>query len=156
MPIMDAELLFGESIDLGSTSATSSVSGTNVVYIPQVKDHKGSSQNDYPNVSGRLCLNMVVEDEALQGSAGSSVITIRLYNHTAAAGIASGDQIIEHIAITASASGTTYADGTQIMCVPLPIRQLKPYFGVNFAVATTKLAAGKVTAWLGPPIQQGT
>lgn len=155
MPIMDAQLLFGESIDIGSTSASASVSGTNVVYLPKVKDHKASSQNDRPNVSRDLCLNMVVEDEALTTASGSAAVTVRLYAHTAAASYVSGDQIIEK-AITVDGSAANYPDGAQIMSIPLPGGQIKPYLGVNFAVATKKVTAGKITAWIGPMIQQGT
>ena len=157
MPIMDAELLFGESIDAGSTSAGSSVISTNNVYIPQVTDHLGSSTNDRPNVSGGLHLNVVVEDEVVAGSGGTSAITINLANSTAAitnSNLASADTILSTV-ISADASGSNYPDGTQVMSVPLPTTILKPYFAVGFTAATKAIATGKFTAWIGGPIQQG-
>lgn len=151
MPIMDKELLFGEAIDLGSTSASANVSGTDVIYIPLVTNPLalGSTMQDRPNVSRRLTLNIVVEDEDILASSTSATITCRLYNHTGASSISSaGDQILEK-AITIPAASTTFPDGTWIMRQPLPGGQLKAYFGVNFAVTTKKILTGKVTAWLG-------
>jgi hypothetical protein len=150
MSVLDSELLFGEAIDIGSTSASASVSGTNVIYLPKVKNHKGSSVNQQPNNSGRLYLNMVVEDEALGTASGSAVVTCRLYAHTAAASYVSGDQIIEKAITVAAVASTAYGDGVQIMSHPLPAGDIKPYLGINFAVATKKVTQGKITAWIGP------
>lgn len=157
MGIMDSQLLFGESIDLGSTSAGATVLSTNNVYIPKVKDHKGSSVADSPNNGGGLFLNMVVEDEALDASGGSATVTCKLMHYTAAitaSNLASAGTAISK-AITVDASAANYPDGAQIMCIPLPAGQLNPYLACAFTVATKKVIAGKVTAWIGPPTQLG-
>lgn len=157
MPIMDSQLLFGESIDLGSTASGATKLSTNGVYLPQVYDHVNTAGNDRPNVSGRLYCNMVVEDEALDTGGGNATVTCKLLNHTAeitASNLASCDTIITK-AITVDASAANYPDGAQIMCTEVPNGQLKPYFAVGFTVATKTVTSGKVTAWLGPPIQQG-
>lgn len=154
---MDAQLLFGEAIDVGSTSAAASVISTNNVYIPKVTDHLGSSQNDRPNVSGDLHLNVVVEDEVAAGSGGTSAVTINLANSTAAitnSNLASADTLLSTV-ISADASGSNYPDGTQVCSIPLPTTILKEYFAVGFTVATKALATGKFTAWIGNAIQQG-
>ena len=53
MPIMDAQLLICESMSIAA-AAGAHTHGTNIVYIPQVKNHKGTAINDSPNNSGRL------------------------------------------------------------------------------------------------------
>ena len=157
MPIMDAQLLFGEAIDCGSTSASAGVLSTNNVYIPKVKDHKGSSVNDSPFNNGENFLNITTEDEAFATASGSAVVTVTCRNHTAAitaSNLASTDTILTKT-MTVDASGANYPDGGPICSLGLPLGQLKPYFVVYFAVATKKVTAGKATAWIGPPTQLG-
>ena len=148
MGVMDGQLLFGEAIDLGSTSAGSAVSGTNTVEVPQVVDHKGSSVNDRINEGGKLQLNVTVEDEDLLASSSSAALTIKLLNASSVSSIASGDIVVQKT-VTVAATTTTLPDGTVLMQQPLPQGRFKPIWGVNFAVATKKLLTGKVTAWIG-------
>lgn len=153
MPIMDAQLMLSDAQDI-SAAAAASVVGESVVYIPQVKDHTGTSRNDRPNVSDRLHLNVVVEDTDLLAAVDGSVVTIALYNDSDAVPTTGGDVIITKD-ITVNTPAVSYVDGTQIMSVPLPSGILKPYFGMKFSVATQELAAGALTCWIGTPIQQG-
>jgi len=152
MPIMDAQLLFSESQDI--TTAVGTVVSTNVVYIPQVKDHIATARNDRPNVSGDLHLNVVVEDVDLLAAVDGCILTINLMNDTDAVPTTGGDTILSK-AITINTPAVSWVDGAQIMSVPLPIGLLKPYFGIAYVVSVQDLAAGSVTAWIGPPIQQG-
>lgn len=150
MPIMDAQLLFSESQDVSANSG-SSTDSTNEVYIPAVLDHTETSRSDRPNVSGDLYLNVVVEDTAWEGT--GAVITITLYHHTATGAVAGGAILMTLPTITLTASGL--ADGYQIGSFPLPQGIINPYLEMNYAVATANLTAAGVTAWIGPPIQQG-
>ena len=150
MPIMDSQLLFSESQDV-SANAAASVDSTNEVYLPQVYDHTGTAKSDRPNVSGDLYLNLVVEDTAWAGE--NAVITITLYHHTATGAVASGAILMTLPTITLGASGL--ADGYQIGSFPLPQGTINPYLELNVAVATANMTAAGLTAWIGPPIQQG-
>lgn len=157
MPIMDDTLLLMESAAItGSAAAT--VISTNNIYLPQVKDHKGTLGNDRAFLNGDMHFNCVVEDQALDASGGSATLTIRLMEHTAAitaSNLASATQVIEVPAITVT-SASSPADGTLLCSIPLPPGQRKPYLAATFAIATKKITAGKVTAWIGPATQQGT
>lgn len=150
MSIMDSQLLFSESQDV-SADAAASVDSTNEVYLPKVYDHTATSRSDRPNVSGDLYLNVVVEDTAWVGN--GAVITITLYHHTATGAVAGGAILMTLPTITLGASGL--ADGYQIASVALPQGAINPYLEMNYAVATANLTAAGVTAWIGPPIQQG-
>lgn len=152
MPIMDSQLLLCEAQSIAAAAAGSTVS-TNVVYIPQVVDHKGVAVNDRYNVSDRLHLNIVVEDENMLAAVNGSVVTFGLYNDTDDVPTTGGDVIVTK-AITEN-TPTEHPDGTQICSIPLPSGQLKPYFGLKTSIATQTLSTGKITAWIGGPIQQG-
>lgn len=153
MSIMDAQLVFCESQSIAGTAGTNTDS-VDVIQLPQVLDHKNAAMNDRPNVSGRLCLNIVVEDENLAAAANNCDLTFRLYHHTAPTGItAAGKQVLEHVIAVAQVSN--YPDGTKICSIPLPIRQLEPYLILNAARATQALSTGKITAWIGPAAQEG-
>jgi len=157
MPIMDAQLLFGEAIDLGSTSASATVVSTNNVLIPQVTDHLGAATNDRPNVSQGLNFNAVIEDEVLAGSTSAATVTMNLLNYSAAitaSNMASATTLISKV-LAADVSGSNYPDGTQIISQGLPNTILMPYFAVTFKATVAKVATGKVTAWIGNQIQQG-
>lgn len=153
MPIMDKETTFCESMSIAA-SAGGSTDSTDNVYLPQVKDHKNADMNQRPNVSGRLCLNIVVEDEDMLAAVDGSVVTFALYADTDATTITTdGDKIIER-SITEN-TPSEHPDGTQLFCIPLPIEQIKPYLQLKVSVATQDLSTGKITAWIGPPTQQG-
>lgn len=151
MPIMDKELLFCESMSIAAAAAASTIA-TNVVYLPQVKDHKGSDVNNTINNTQRMCLNCVVEDEDMLAAVDGSVVTFELYNDTDAVPTTGGDVIITK-AITEN-TPSEHPDGTQLFSIPLPLGKLKPYFGLKIGVATQELSTGKITAWIGPATQQ--
>ena len=153
MPIQDAQLMLCDTQDI-SASAAASVVGESVVYIPRGVDHTGTAENDRPNVSGRLHLNVVVEDTDLLAAVDGSVVTIALYNDTDSVPTTGGDVLITKD-FTVNTPAVNYVDGTQLMSIPLPVGQLKEYYGILVSVATQDLSAGAITAWIGTPIQQG-
>ena len=155
MPIMDDQLVFCESMSIAA-NAGAHVHGTNLVYIPQVKNHKGAAIDDSPNNSGRLFWNVVVEDEDMLAAVDGSVVTFSLYNGDTGSNplVDNGGVAIASIAITEN-TPSEHKDGTLICSIPLPAGQLHPYFDVYVTVATQNLSAGKITSWIGGPVQQG-
>lgn len=153
MPIMDAETLLCESMSIAA-SAGGSTDSTNIVYFPQVKDHKNDDMNQRPNVSGNLHLNIVVEDEDMLAAVDGSVVTFALYADTDATTVTTDGDVIITRNVTEN-TPSEHTDGTQLFCIPLPVEQIKPYLQLKVSVATQNLSTGKITAWIGPPIQQG-
>jgi hypothetical protein len=151
--IMDKNLVFCESTSIAAAAGASTVL-TDVVYIPRGRDHKGTLTNSRYNVSGKLFWNCVVEDEDLLAAVDGSVLTFALYNDTDSTPTTGGD-IILSAEITEN-TPTEHPDGTLLFSIPLPVTQLKEYFGVKVSVATQDLSTGKVTSWIGGPPQLGT
>lgn len=152
MPIMDSQLLLCESMSIAAAAAAHTHS-TNVIYLPRPTDHTGTAMNDRPNTSGRLFWNCVVEDEDMLAAVDGSVVTFELFNHTAADAVDSGSAILSK-AITEN-TPSEHKDGTQLFSIPLPAGQLSAYFEMKVSIATQTLSTGKVTSWIGGPIQQG-
>jgi len=154
--IMDSQLLICESMSIAA-AAGAHVHGTNIVRIPQVVDHKGVAMKDRPNVSSRLYFNVVVEDEDMVAAVDGAVVTFYLYN-----GATGTNPLIDNAGVPilskAVTANTTSAqpDGTLICSMPLPVEQLEEYFDIYVTVATQNLDTGKITAWIGGPVQQGT
>lgn len=156
MPIMDNDLVMCESMSIAAVAAAH-VHGTNIINIPKAKNFKGVSVNDRPNVSGKLYWNVVVEDEALLASVDGSVVTFYLYNGAVGTNPLvdnSGTAILSKV-ITAN-TPTEHPDGTLILSMPLPADQLEEYFDTYVTVGTQNLSTGKITSWIGGPVQQGT
>ena len=153
MPIMDEQLLFCESMSIAGSAGTATTS-TDLVYIPQVKDHTGTSQNDRPFLNQNLNLNCVVEDEDMLAAADGSIVTFALYADTDATTVSTDGDVIITQAITEN-TPSDHPDGTQLFSVPIPISTMNPYLELKVSVATQALSTGKITAWIGPPIQQG-
>lgn len=152
MSIMDAQLLLCESMSIAASAAGSTVS-TNVIDLGAIVDHTGTSLLDRPFLNGRNYLNVVVEDEDLLAAIDGSVLTFALYNDSDAVPTTGGD-VIASFTVTEN-TPTEHPDGTQLACIGLPVTQLKRYLGLLVSVATQALSTGKITAWIGPPIQQG-
>ncbi len=153
--MQDKQLVFFESTSIAANAAAHVHPG-DIVYIPAVKDHKGSAMDDRPNTSGRLYWNMVVEDEDMLAAADGSAVTISLYNGDTGTAplIDNGGVVIDSVTITEN-TPSEHPDGTLLFSRPLPQGQLHPYFDVYVSVATQNLSTGKVTSWIGPPVQQG-
>lgn len=154
MSIMDAQLLFSESQSIAGNSGTSTES-TNIVYIPMVYNPAYTLVDDAPNVSGRLYLNIVCEDQDLLAAADSCALTIALYADTDDTTVTTDGDVLLTKTFTITQSAVAYADGDQLWCQPLPVTAFNQYLAVKYTKATQNLSTGKVTAWIGPPCQQG-
>jgi Bbp16 len=152
MSIMDAQLLFCESQSHAAAAASATVS-TNVVDLGAHFDHTGAALTDPAFLNGSMCLNVVVEDEDLAAGADSAAVTMELYADSDDTPTTGGDVILSKVLSVTQA--TNYPDGTQLWCARLPVSALKRYLGFKTSVATQALSTGKITAWIGPPIQQG-
>ena len=152
MPIMDKEMVLCESMSIAK-NAGQSTNSTYEIYIPQVKNHKGTAIDDSPNNSGRLYWNCVVEDEDMLAAAPSAACTFALYNHSASGAVAGGSVILSKVISETTTSG--HPDGTLLFSIPLPAGQLDQYFEMKVAIATQNLSKGKITSWIGGPVQQG-
>lgn len=152
--MMDNDLVLCEELAVGTS--VGSVASTYAVYIPAMKDHKGDAMDDRPNVSGRLCLNIVTEGADLVAAVDGSVLTFDLYMDTDTTPTTGGTKVITYaITVNTAATDTNYSDGTLICSIPLPIMQMDQYLGLYMTIATQEIATGKVTAWIGTPHQQG-
>jgi hypothetical protein len=149
---MDEQLLLCEELDIAGVSGTDTTS-TNEIYIPQIKDHKGTSIDDSPNNSGKLFWNCVVEGADLLAGTDGSTIQCDLWCHSATGAVDNGSIILTKT-ITAN-TPTDQPDGTQLFSIPLPAGQLDQYFEAEFTIGVQTLSTGKVTSWIGNSIQQG-
>lgn len=147
---MDAELVFGESMAIGTTAGTTVF--TNVIDLGAIIDHKGASLQNRINLGDNMALNIVVEDADILAAVDGSVVTFRLYDDTDTVPTTGGRQLLE-FAITAN-TPTEHPDGTQICSLPLPAMKVNRYLGMSVEIATQNLSTGKVTAWLGSVAQQ--
>ncbi len=156
MPIMDSQLIMCEAMSIAGAAATHK-HGTNIIYVPQVKNHKGTAIDDSPNNSGKLFWNVVVEDEDLLAAVDGSVISLTLYN-----GATGTNPLIDNSGVAiltkdiTENTPTEHPDGTLLLSIPLPAGPLEPYFDIYIAVATQELSTGKITSWIGNSVQQGT
>lgn len=155
MPIMDNDFVMCEEKSIVA-NAGAHVHGTNVVTIPKVKDFKGADMKDRPNVSGRLYWNVVVEDADILAAVNGATVTFYLYNGATGTNplIDNGGAAILSRAITAN-TPTGHPDGTLICSIPLPSGQLEEYYDTYVTVAGQNLSTGKITSWIGGPVQQG-
>lgn len=151
MPIMDSQLLLCESLSIAANVGQNTVA-TNVIDLGALLNHKGAALTAKPNVGQRLNLNIVVEDEDLAAALDSSAVTIELYADTDETPTTGGDVIASKV-LTVTAT-SNYPDGTQICSIPLPNGEIKRYLGLKATIATQNLSTGKITAWIGSPIEQ--
>lgn len=151
--IMDANLLFCESFSIAGADGAHFHS-TDMVYLPKGKDHKGTAIDSRYNASGKLFFNCVVEDEDMKAAVDGSVVTFYLYNGATGTAplVDNGGSAIITKAITEN-TPSEHPDGTLLFSIPLPVDQLEEYFDVYVTVATQALSTGKVTCWIGGPVQ---
>lgn len=142
--MIDSELIFSNAQSVAGTSET--ITGTNIVDLGSLKDHKGNALSGVVNVTGAMALNIVVTT-ALAGN--TAVVTFKLFDHSTT-NPSAGRQLIT-LAVTLGVSG--YPAGTQICSIPLPSMKLGRYLGFYVAIETATLS-GNVSAWIGPVHQQ--
>lgn len=142
--MIDSQLIFSNAQDIAGTSDT--ITGTNIVDLGSLVNHKGDALSGVVNVTGAMALNIVVTT-ALAGN--TAVVTFKLFDHSTTTP-SNGRQLIT-FAVTLGASG--YPAGTQICSIPLPAMELGRYLGFYVQIANASLT-GNVTAWIGPVHQQ--
>jgi hypothetical protein len=153
MGVRDDDLDLCSALDISGV-ATTSTDSTDWVHIPQVKDHKDTSVNDRPNVSGRLHWNCVVDGADLLAGTDGSIITFTLHADTDATSITTDGDVILTKAITAN-TPADQADGTYLFSIPLPVDQFNPYLQMKAVISVQTLSTGSIASWIGTPIQQG-
>src|SRR4030065_2956057 len=126
MPIMDAELVLCEAQSIAGVATTTTVS-TNVIDTGALVNHKNASLQQ-SIMSGKMCLNIVVEDEDMLAAVDGSIVTFRLFDDSDTTPTTGGRQILE-FAVTEN-TPTEHPDGTKICSLPLPAIPLSRYFGM--------------------------
>lgn len=145
--MMDSEFVFSEAQDINGSGQT--IVSTNVVDTGAYVDHKNNTLSQQI-MSGKMCLNCVVEDADLLAAVDGCALTIRLYDDTDTTPTTGGRQILEFPLTVDTPSN--YPDGTKLFSLPLPAMPLSRYLGVSYQIATQVLSTGKVTTWIGPAI----
>lgn len=153
MSILDAELILMDTQNIARTAGD--VVGESVVYIPAIKNFKGSTIDDSPNNSGKLFWNAVVEGTDLLAGTTGSTVTLYLMVDTDNVPTTGGTVILTSQTLTVNDTTTNHPKGTVICSIPLPAGSLDQYFGVLVTIGTQTLSAGAVTSWIGSSIQQG-
>lgn len=133
------KMSFGDANSIVA-NAGNSTTLDNVIDLGAGKTYWPDDTTHYADFSGtRVGLIMAVTT-ALAGS--GAVLTITLYNHTAASSLASG-HILYQTTVTVPASGIDA--GNYLLQAPIPLGRIqKRYIGVVVAVATQNLTAGAV------------
>lgn len=148
----DDQLDFCTALSIAAAAAGSTVL-TDVIDLGALLTHTGAALTDRPNVSGRLHWNCIVDGEDMLAAVDGSVATFELYADSDSTPTTGGTVILTK-AITEN-TPTEHPDGTQLFCIPLPITPFGRYLGVKVSIATQTLSTGKVSCWVGPPLQQG-
>jgi len=149
----DAQLIFTTGQSIAAAAAGSTIL-TDCVLIPQFKDPlTGLLTNDRPNVSGKMCWNGIVDGEDMAAAVNGSVVTFELYADSDSTPT-TGGTVIDTFTVTEN-TASAHKDGTYLFCRPLPLGTFGPYLGVKVGIATQALSTGKVSSWIGPPLQQG-
>jgi hypothetical protein len=139
----DAKLLFSDAQSMAINAAANSNS-TNVIDLTSGngKDALGNARVADPSAGGRPVVEILVTT-ALVGAADSAVLTIALYEHTAATSIDSGN-LITSLTVTVGTAGV--AAGTRFS-LPIPADVIdERYIGLDYSVATQNISSGNVDA----------
>jgi hypothetical protein len=145
MPL-DAYNRFSDGQDISGNAATSENS-TNVLDLDQAAgiDWKGTSRTPDPSSGGHNPIIEVKVTTAFVAAADGCVLTITLYEHTAATSIESGNIIAESDPITVNIAGQ--AIGTILWSFTIPFDKVtERYIGLHYARATQNLTTAAVDA----------
>jgi len=148
----DSQLVFTTAQAISGAAADVIVL-TDQILIPQMKDHTGTATNDRPNVSGKLFWNCIVDGADLLAAVDGCVITFDLYADSDSTPT-TGGTVIDSFAVTEN-TPSEHKDGTYLFSRALPNGTFSPYLGVTATLTVQALSTGKVTSWIGPPLQQG-
>jgi hypothetical protein len=151
MSFVDAKTLFSDEQDLGAGSASLSVESTNVIDTTAQVNDLGTSVSGNLGESGAI-LNVFVDGEAFtcSTSAGQLTVQVTTSNSLSSSALSSATVVGTATvrALTAAATGTWNVDGAALYQGSMPYGDYDRYVALNY-VGTTKMTAGKVTAWLG-------
>jgi hypothetical protein len=147
--LIDTQLKFSDEQDLGAGSASLDVVSTNTVDLTAIVDDFGTAVSANVAASGAM-LNIVVDGEAFTCSTSAGELRVKIMTSTTAASIVSGTDLGTIIvrALTAAATGAYNVDGAVIFRGNLPEGNYSRFIALNYE-GTTKMTAGKVTAWIG-------
>jgi hypothetical protein len=138
----DARLYISDAQDI-TTNAGATTNGTNVIDLGTGKKFFPVSTAIVPNPApGTNPMLVIGVTTALAGD--GAVLTVTLWNHTAATSLASGHKVVER-SFTLAAAGVSA--GKYLLIIPLPKNIItKQYLGIVYGVATANLTAGNVDA----------
>jgi hypothetical protein len=145
MPL-DAYNRFSDAQDISGNAGTAENS-TNVLDLDQAAgvDWKGTSRTPDPSAGGHNPIIRVKVVTAFVAAVDGCVLTIYLYEHTAAASIDSGNIIAQSPAITVNIAGQ--AVGTILWEVAIPSDKItERYVGLHYTRATQNLTTAAVDA----------
>jgi len=148
--ILDAKLLFSDEQDLGAGSASLSVQSTNVIDTKAQVNDLGTSVSGNLGESGAM-LNVFVDGEAFTCSTSAGTLQVEIVTSNSVSSTTLSSAVVVGVAtiktLTAAATGDFNVDGAQLYGGSMPYGDYDRYVGLNF-VGTTKMTAGKVSAWL--------
>lgn len=147
--LLDAKLKFSDEQDIGAGSASLDIASTNTVDLTAIVNDFGTTVS--ANVAAsKAMLNIVVDGEAVTCSTSAGELHVKIFTQATAPSITSGTDLGTIIvrAMTAAASGAYNVDGAVIFRGTLPEGNYLRHIGLNYK-GTTKMTAGKVTAWIG-------
>jgi hypothetical protein len=145
---MDAKHVFSDEQTV-ALNAGANANSTNVWSAATGKAEFDSTTAKYADFStlAEMRILVTVEGEALAAAVDGAVLTIAVYEHTAATSIDSGNVILtKDITVNTAATGAT-AIGTVLADFILPQGEIdEKYLGLDYSVATQNISTGKVTA----------
>lgn len=147
--LIDTKLKFSNEQDIGAGSASLDVASTNTCDLTAIVNDLGSTVSANIAASGAM-LNIVVDGEAITCSTSAGELHVKIFTQATAPSITSGTDLGTIIvrALTAAGTGTYNVDGAVIFRGHLPEGNYLRHIGLNYK-GTTKMTAGKVTAWIG-------
>jgi hypothetical protein len=133
----------GQSIIIAAAAAAIA---TNVAKLVAGKDFLGTTKYADLSVLGKM--RVIAQAKTLiTAAADSAVLTIAVYNHTAATNIHTGT-LLASVDVTVPLAGL--AAGTNLADLMIPQNKItKQYVGVYYSVATQNVDAGTVDTYLG-------
>ena len=143
--ILDAEFEFSDAQSLASKSASSETQSTNVAYLTGGKAGKDGWGTALADLFRGGTVYWHVQINTILDCTLSSILEPRLYVHSAATSIKSGNKLVEMSFPVDAAAGTT-----RTVAVPnVEYASTEVYMGVVYYVSGgTKIVTGAVDSWL--------
>jgi len=139
MSIIDNALRMCDDTALGTSIAAAALKGS-YIDLGAMRDYYDNALTPDVNEGGNLWWNVKVSTAIT--TAGSPVVTIALYDHTAA-GVASGSALVTADTITAAQSA-----GYTVIRTKIPAGTVNRYVGTVVTIASAALTAGSIDSWI--------